>query len=186
MVLVKKKDGSLRFWIDLRKLNNWTIKDAYFLPHIEDNLDSFGMDITLDGILTVLDEHYNNVKALDALNQEVFQLQMGQKEMVSEWGVHLLRHLQILVVTFPEHFLPEHITELTCDHFYGGLPKQYIKQWWHTSRQAVMQRPILIISEQYRMSVVFFTQPEVGELAGQDGQDEQTIDCIYCGATGLL
>ena len=44
---------------------------------------SLGTDVTLDGILTVLDEHYNNVKALDALNQELFQLQMGKKETVS-------------------------------------------------------------------------------------------------------
>ena len=33
---------------------------------------SSGMDITLDDVLTILDEHYNNVKALDALNQELF------------------------------------------------------------------------------------------------------------------
>ena len=32
VVLVKKKDGSLCFCIDLRKLNEWTIKDAYALP----------------------------------------------------------------------------------------------------------------------------------------------------------
>ena len=40
VVLVWRKDGSLRFCIDLRKLNNQTIKDAYLLPHIDDTLNS--------------------------------------------------------------------------------------------------------------------------------------------------
>ena len=40
VVLVCKKDGSLRFCIDLHKLNERTIKDAYALPRIEDSLDS--------------------------------------------------------------------------------------------------------------------------------------------------
>ena len=39
----------------------------------------------LDDVLTILDEHYNNIKALDALNQELFQLRMGQKETVLDW-----------------------------------------------------------------------------------------------------
>ena len=81
------------------------------------------MDITLDDVLTILDEHYNNVKALDALNQELFQLHMGDKETVSDWGVHLLRHLQILTASFPEGFPPDCIAKLKCDHFYSGLPK---------------------------------------------------------------
>ena len=40
VILVRKKDGSLRFCIDFRKLNNKTIKDAYLLPHIDETLDS--------------------------------------------------------------------------------------------------------------------------------------------------
>ena len=40
IVLVRKKDGRLRFCIDLRRLNNRTIKDAYSLPMIESILDS--------------------------------------------------------------------------------------------------------------------------------------------------
>ena len=59
------------------------------------------MDITLDNVLTILDKHYNNPKALDALNQELFKLQMGGKETVLDWGVCLLRHLQVLAASFP-------------------------------------------------------------------------------------
>ena len=81
------------------------------------------MGITLDDMLTILDEHFNNVKALDALNQELFQLRTADKETVSDWGVHLLRHLQVLAASFPDHFLPDQVAELKRDHFYGGLPK---------------------------------------------------------------
>ena len=39
MALVRKKDGGLRFCIDLCKLNNRTVKDEYSLPQLEDTLD---------------------------------------------------------------------------------------------------------------------------------------------------
>ena len=39
VVLARKKDGGLRLCIDLRKLNNRTIKDRYALPRIDDILD---------------------------------------------------------------------------------------------------------------------------------------------------
>ena len=87
-------------------------------------VQSLGTDITLDNVLTILDEHYSNVKALDALNQELFQMRMAKKETVLDWGVCLSRHLQILAASFPDRFPPEHVTELKRDRFYGGLPKQ--------------------------------------------------------------
>ena len=40
VVLVRKKDGSLRFCIDFKKLNSCTIKDAYTLPRIYDTIDT--------------------------------------------------------------------------------------------------------------------------------------------------
>ena len=63
------------------------------------------------------------MKALNALNEELFQLQMSEKDKVSEWGVHLLRHLQILPTSFPACYPPDHIAKLKHDYFYGGLHK---------------------------------------------------------------
>ena len=70
------------------------------------------MDITLDNMLTILDEQYNNMKVLDALNQELFQLWMADKETILEWGICLSRHLQVLATSFPDHFPPHHVAKL--------------------------------------------------------------------------
>ena len=75
-------------------------------------MGSSRIEITLDDVLTILDEHYNNVKALDALNQELFQLWMVDKETVWDLGVCLLRNLQVLAASFPNHFLPDCVAEL--------------------------------------------------------------------------
>ena len=85
---------------------------------------SSGTDITLDDVLMILDKHYNNVKVLDALNQELFQLQMANKETgASNWSICLSRDLQILAASFPDCFPPDYLVELKRDHFYGRLPK---------------------------------------------------------------
>ena len=64
-------------------------------------------------------EHYNNMKALDALNQELFQLWMADKETILDWGVHLSRHHQVLAASFPNCFPPDHVATLKWDCFYG-------------------------------------------------------------------
>ena len=51
VVLVRKKDESLRFCIDLCQLNSRTIKEAYSLPRIDETLDCLGGSI----IITSLD-----------------------------------------------------------------------------------------------------------------------------------
>nr|XP_055059066.1 uncharacterized protein LOC129442817 [Misgurnus anguillicaudatus]XP_055059067.1 uncharacterized protein LOC129442817 [Misgurnus anguillicaudatus] len=40
IVVVKKKNGSIRLCVDYRKLNNQTIKDAYALPNIEETFSA--------------------------------------------------------------------------------------------------------------------------------------------------
>ena len=50
-------------------------------------------------------------------------MRMADKETVSDWGICLSRHLQILAASFPDHFPLECVAELKRDHFYGGLPK---------------------------------------------------------------
>ena len=91
---------------------NWSLQG-----YLEELVQSSGTDITLDDALTILDKHYNNVKALDALNQELFQMRMANKETVSDWGVCLSRHLKILAASFPDCFPPDHIAKLKKDHF---------------------------------------------------------------------
>ena len=63
------------------------------------------------------------MKALSALNQELFQLWMADRETISDLGICLLRHLQVLAASFPDCFPPNHVAELKWDCFYGGLSK---------------------------------------------------------------
>ena len=105
---------------DLTVYHHAGCRDHTLLPYAIQSLQgypgelvrSLGMDITLHEALTILNEHYNNMRALDALNQELFQLRMVDKETILDWGVHLSRHLQVLAASFPDHFPPNHVAKL--------------------------------------------------------------------------
>ena len=86
---------------------------------------SSGTDITLDYMLMILDEYNYNAEVLDVLNQELFQLWMANKETVSDLGIYLSRHMQILAASFPDCFPPDKVVELKRDCFYGRLPKWF-------------------------------------------------------------
>ena len=103
-------------------------RDCTLLPYAIQSLQGYpselvwssGMDITLDNVLTILDEHYNNMKALDALNQELFQLRMADKEI----GMSASQDIpKVLAASFPNCFPPDQVAELKRDHFYRGLLK---------------------------------------------------------------
>ena len=117
---------------DLTVYRHAGCRDRTLLPYTIRSLQGYpgklvwssGTDITLDEVLTILDKHYNNVKALDTLNQELFQMRMADKETVSDWDVCLSQHLQILAASFPNRFPLECVAELKRDRFYGSLPQR--------------------------------------------------------------
>ena len=83
-------------------------------------VQSSGTDITLDDVLMILDEPYNNVKALDVLNQEIFQLHMADRETVLDWGIHLFKAFANI-----SSFLPRLLSPRTCSGTEEGL-----LLWW--------------------------------------------------------
>ena len=50
IVMVKKKDGSNRFCIDYRKLNDITVKDRFPLPRIDDTLDAVSQGLVFSTV----------------------------------------------------------------------------------------------------------------------------------------
>ena len=81
-----------------------------------------GVDITMDDMWKILDKHHNNVKVLDALNQELFQLRMVDKETVLDLGYLSFETFPGSSYFLPQPLPPDEVAELGRDCFMVGSP----------------------------------------------------------------
>ena len=61
-----------------------------------------------------------NTKVLDVLSRSYSNYRWQIRKPVSGWGIYLLRHLQVLMTSFPDHFPPD-----SC----GGVEEILLLQW---------------------------------------------------------
>ena len=82
IVLVTKKDGTTRFCVDYRRLNDVTVKDAYPLPRVDECIDALAgskwfscMDLN-SGLWQIMVEPEDQMKTAFATSQGVYQFKV--------------------------------------------------------------------------------------------------------------
>ena len=76
VVLVKKKDGSLRICVDYRQLNKKTLKDAFPLPRIEESLDALNGAVYFSS-LDLAHGYHQVVMDADSRRKTAFRVPFG-------------------------------------------------------------------------------------------------------------
>ena len=94
VVLIPKKDGSMRFCVDYRRLNAITVRDAYPLPRMDEYIDSLG-DAT---VFTTLDA-----------NSGYWQVEMAEEDrdkttFVSHYGMYRFIRMPFGLTNAPATF----------------------------------------------------------------------------------
>ena len=81
MLFVKKKDGTLRLYIDYRQLNKLTVKNKYPLPRIDDLVDQ----LKGASIFSKIDlrSRYHRLRIKDAdVHKAAFRMRYGHYEFL--------------------------------------------------------------------------------------------------------
>ena len=87
ILLVKKSDGSLRFCIDYRQLNNVTKHDAFPLPDMKDCLASLGGHCRYFSIMDMLSGYWQNEMDEESQEKAAFTTHRGLfKPLVQPFG----------------------------------------------------------------------------------------------------
>ena len=92
---------------------------------------------------------------------------MADKETISDWGICLLRCLQVLAASFPDHFPPNCVAELKQDCFYGGLSKRlkimvaYLKASLHEKTYSDYLRAVREAEKEESMELSWNPQSQV-------------------------
>ncbi|KAH9151545.1 hypothetical protein AeRB84_005864 [Aphanomyces euteiches] len=97
--MIRRPDGSIRFCIDYRKLNNITVKDSYPMPRIDDLLDFLGR-AKLFSTIDIASGYWNVPMAKDSIEKTAFTCKYGLYEwFVMPFGLscfeRLMEHILI-------------------------------------------------------------------------------------------
>lgn len=92
VVVVTKKDGSLRLCIDYRKLNSCSTRDAFPLPRIEEALEALGQSKYFS-TLYLTSGYWQVEESEHDRHKTAFKTPMGRFEADAVWAAKCSIHL---------------------------------------------------------------------------------------------
>ncbi|XP_060077578.1 uncharacterized protein LOC132557106 [Ylistrum balloti] len=127
VVLVRKKDGSLRMCVDYRQMNNRTIKDSYALPRIEEILDC----LSGNKFFTVLDmkSGYHQVE-IDEPHKERTTFTVGPCRQRNA-GIEADPDKIAKIRDWPEPSTPEDVRKFLG---FAGYYRKFVPNFAHIAR----------------------------------------------------